>query len=233
MSKAMPDRLTIQHMPESERPRERLLSQGAAALSNTELLAIILRTGSAEENALHLAQRILAQYESLNGLAQASATELAGIRGVGVAKATQIAAALEIGKRLMHFNSNNRPVINRAEDAAQLVADMCHLHQEQVRVILLDSSRRVAAIQTIYIGTLSASVVRISEIFRDAMIRNSPALILVHNHPSGDSSPSPEDIELTRTLVEAGKLLDIAVIDHIIVGSNSWVSLKEMGLVFP
>ena len=228
----MPEQLSIHNMPESERPRERLMAQGAAALSNAELLAIILRTGSTEENALHLAERILAQYDGLSGLAQAPLVELAALKGLGIAKTTQIAAALEIGRRLMTFNVNNRPTVTRAEDAALLVVDMCNLHQEQVRVILLDSSRQVTAIQTVYIGTLSASVVRVSEIFRDAVIRNSPALILVHNHPFGDPSPSPEDLELTRILVNAGELLDITLIDHIIIGKDSWASLKEMRLVF-
>lgn len=228
----MPDNLSIHDMPDSERPRERLIARGAAALSNAELLAIILRTGTRQENALHLAERILAQYAGLRGLARVSLSELVQIRGLGTAKTAQIAAALELGKRVTAFNPENRPIVHRAEDAARLVTDMRDLQQEHVRVILLDSAQRMVTIQPVYIGTLNASVLRISEIFREAIIRNNPAMILVHNHPSGDSAPSPEDIDLTRTIIAAGNLLDITVVDHLIIGHDSWASLKEMGLAF-
>lgn len=219
-------------MPGSERPRERLMQHGASALSNAELLAIILRTGTTQENVLHLAERILARYHGLQGLAQTSPEELQQITGLGTAKAAQILAALEIGKRLISYNSDDRPIVHTATDAARLVLEMGSLRQEQVRIILLDNARRVIAIPTVYIGTLNTSVLRVAEIFREAITRNSPALILAHNHPSGDPSPSPEDIELTRTLVAAGHLLDIQVLDHLIIGQPRWVSLKEMGLGF-
>jgi DNA repair protein RadC len=224
--------ISIQDMPGNERPRERLLQHGAAALSNAELLAIILRTGTAQENALHLAERLLARYQGLQGIARSSPEELQEIAGLGSAKATQILAALEIGKRAITYQADARPTITSAADAAQLVLDMGHLRQEQVRVILLDSGRRVIAIPTVYMGTLNMSILRVSEIFREAITRNSPAVILAHNHPSGDPAPSPADIELTRTLVAAGKLLDIQVLDHLIVGHTRWVSLKEMRLGF-
>jgi len=224
--------ISIQDMPGNERPRERLMQYGAAALSNAELLAIILRTGTTQENVLHLAERILARYQGLHGLAQASPEELQDVPGLGAAKATQILAALEIGKRSITYNGHERPMIHTALDAARLVLDMGTLRQEQVRVILLDSGQRVIAIPTIYTGTLNMSVLPVSEIFREAITRNSPAVILIHNHPSGDPSPSPEDIELTRTLIAAGNLLDIQVIDHLIIGQPRWVSLKEMRLGF-
>jgi DNA repair protein RadC len=226
------DSLSIHDMPGSERPRERLMQYGANALSNAELLAIILRTGTTQENVLHLAERLLAKYDGLSGLAQASPEALQQIPGLGTAKATQILAALEIGRRTQLDNGEERPLISSAGDAARLVMDMGNLHQEQVRVILLDSGRRVISIPTVYMGTLNTSVLRVSEIFREAITRNSPALLLVHNHPSGDPSPSPEDIELTRTLIAAGKLLDIQMLDHIIIGRSKWLSLKEMGLAF-
>ncbi len=228
----MNDSISIQDMPGNERPRERLMQYGANALSNAELLAIILRTGTAQENVLHLAERILARYQGLQALSQTSPEELQQVAGLGAAKATQILAALEIGKRAMTYNGNERPIVNAAADAARLVMDMGALRQEQVRIILLDTARRVIAIPTVYIGTLNTSVLRVSEIFREAITRNSPALILAHNHPSGDPSPSPEDIELTRTLVAAGNLLDIQVLDHLIIGQPRWTSLKEMGLGF-
>ncbi len=224
--------LAIRDLPNTDRPRERLLSQGAAALSNAELLAVILRTGTAQENVLHLAERILAHYEGLVGLAQAIPADLIHIHGLGSAKIAQICAALELGKRLGAQPTAQRKVINQAADAVPLVHDMGYLTQEQVRVILLDINRRVQTISTVYIGTLNASVIRSSEIFREAVVRNSPALILVHNHPSGDPAPSPEDIEITRVLIDAGKLLDIQVVDHIIIGQQNWLSLKDMGLGF-
>jgi DNA repair protein RadC len=209
-----------------------LWANGAESLSTAELLAIILRTGTVEENALHLAERILAAYKGLSGLSQVSPAELEQIKGLGRAKAAQITAALEIGRRLTRAQLEERPLVENAADAAQLMIDMGQLTQEHVRVILLDSSRRVTGITTVYIGTLNTSVLRVSEVFREAITRNSPAMILVHNHPSGDPSPSPEDIEITRVLNAAGNLLDIVLLDHLIIGGHSWVSLKELGLGF-
>ncbi len=225
-------KISIQDMPDSERPRERLLLNGAKSLTNAELLAIILRSGTAKENVIHLAERILVLCDGLTGLAQAAPAQLEQIAGLGPTKITQILATVELARRLMVQPENNKPVINSAEDAARLVADMNQLPQEHVRIILLDNSRRVISIPTVYIGTLNASVLRVSEIFREAISRNSPAVILVHNHPAGDAAPSPEDIELTHTLISAGQLLDIQLLDHLIVGSHGWVSLKNMGLAF-
>jgi DNA repair protein RadC len=226
------DKYTIHDMPQDDRPRERLLQQGSDALSSAELLAIILRTGTTEENVLQLAGRILAQYNGLQGLARISADELANIKGVGKVKAIQVVAALEFGRRASMIQSDERPQITKAADAAQLVTDMRHLQQEQIRVILLDSSRRVIAVPTVYIGTVNTSVLRVSEIYREAILRNSPAVIMVHNHPSGQPMPSPEDINLTRTLLAAGELLDIQLIDHLIIAQDGWKSLRELGLGF-
>jgi DNA repair protein RadC len=181
---------------------------------------------------LRLCQRILAQFDGLQGLAQATPAEMAQIRGLGEAKVAQLVAVLEIGRRLLAYAPDERPIINSAGDAARLLMDMGQLQQEHVRVVLLDMSRRVIATPTVYIGTLNASVLRVSEIFREAVTRNSPAIIVAHNHPSGDPSPSPEDIEITRTLIAAGKLLDIGVIDHLIIGQQEWRSLKNLGLAF-
>ncbi len=231
-AKPTDDNLSIHDMPVAERPRERLLRLGAASLSTAELLAIILRTGTAEENVLHLCQRFLAHFDGLQGLAQATPADLQQIHGLGEAKVTQIVAALEIGRRLVAYTPQERPVIDNAADAARLLMDMGHLQQEHVRVMLLDMNRRVMATPTVYIGTLNASVLRVSEIFREAVTRNSPAIIVAHNHPSGDPSPSPEDIEITRTLIAAGKLLDIIVVDHLIIGRQEWRSLKNLGLAF-
>ncbi len=154
------------------------------------------------------------------------------IRGLGVAKAAQVLAAIELGRRAVSHSTTDRPLIQNAADAADLLSDMMALTQEHVRVILLDSGRRVIATPTIYIGTVNASVLRVSEIFREAIARNSPALVLAHNHPSGDPAPSPEDIEMTRVLDAAARLLDIALVDHIILGHQRWESLRELGLGF-
>lgn len=222
----------LRDLPDSERPRERMLNHGAGKLSNVELIAILLRTGTAKENVLRLAERLLIHYGGLKGLAQASPDDLRHIDGLGDAKIAQILAALELGKRLLTYHPDERPTLHEAKDAAKLVMDMGDLQQEHIRVILLDNARRVIAIPTVYIGTVNAAMLRTSEIFRDAIIRNAPAVILVHNHPSGDPSPSPEDIELTRTLFDAGRLLDIILLDHIIIGRQDWRSLKELNLGF-
>ena len=223
---------TVHDMHPSERPRERLLTHGAQALSNAELLAIILRTGTSGENVLHLAEKILNTCGGLAGIARVSQHDLSQIPGMGMGKTSQVLAVIELAKRLMTLPGSERPLISRAEDAAHLVIDMRLLLQENVRVILLDSTRHLMSIQTVYVGTLNASVIRVSEIFREAITRNSPSMILVHNHPSGDPNPSPEDVELTRTLVAAGNLLDVQILDHIIVGQDDWISLKNMGIVF-
>lgn len=226
------EQLNFQELPLEERPRERLLRYGAGVLSDAELMAIILRTGSKGENILQLSQRLLTQHHGLKGLAHVRLEQLEQIHGLGKAKSAQILAIVELSKRLTAFQPDERQVIHSASDAVKLVLDMGDLPQEHVRVILLDSARRVVAIPTIYIGTLNASVLRVAEIYREALLRNCPALLLVHNHPTGDPTPSPEDVEITRTLIAAGSLLDIQLLDHLIIGRQDWSSLKELGLAF-
>jgi DNA repair protein RadC len=228
----MNDAPTIHDLPADMRPRERLLHSGAASLTTSELIAVILRTGSNGENVLHLAERVLAQIGGLEGLLSLNPAALLQFKGLGETKLTQLLAIGEIARRLQAHTPAERKPVHRAEEAARLVGDMAYLGQEHVRVLLLDQSRRVVAIPTIYIGTLNMSVLRVAEVFREAMMRNCPALILAHNHPSGDPSPSPEDVELTRTLIAAGRLLDITLIDHLIIGRSKWVSLRESGLAF-
>lgn len=226
------DRLSIRDLPDDERPRERLLRQGAAALSTAELLAILLRTGTARENVMRLAERLLAQCGGLHGLTQVTPEQLQAINGLGEAKATQILAAVELGRRLASRPNSDRAAVHSAADAARLVDDMRHLPQEHIRVILLDSARQVIAIPTVYIGTVSLSVLRVPELFREAIARSAAALVIAHNHPSGDPAPSPEDVEVTRSLVAAGNLLELPVLDHIIVARRGWRSLKDLGLGF-
>ncbi len=222
----------LKSLPASERPRERMLVHGAGSLSNADLIAILLRTGTASENVLQIAEQILLTCGGLAGLTRATQHDLLQISGLGPTKVTQLMAIIELAKRIMTLPVNERVTIDKAEDAARFFSDMQFLHQEHVRLLLLDSARCVIASPTIYIGTLNTSILRVSELFREAITRNSPAFVIAHNHPSGDPTPSPEDLELTHTLIAAGKLLDIQVIDHLIMGHNQWVSLKALGLAF-
>ena len=223
----------IRDLPSGERPRERLLHYGAGALSTSELLAIILRVGSSGENVVRVAEKLLARHEGLPGLAQATVQELCVERGMGEAKAIQIKAALELGRRLLVAAPHERPLVRAPADAASLLmAEMALLSQEHLRTVLLDTRNRVISIPTIYIGSLNAASVRVGEVFREAIRTNSAALILVHNHPSGDPSPSPEDVQVTRAVVDGGNLLNISVLDHLIIGQQRFVSMKEQKLGF-
>lgn len=224
---------TIADIPRDDRPRERLLYYGSSALSNAELLAVILRVGGVGQNAVRLAESILARFEGLSGLARAGVADLVEVKGVGTAKVAQIKAALELGRRLMLSAPDERAQIRSPADAANLLMmEMSTLEQEHLRVILLDTRNRVLTIATIYIGSLNASTIRVGELFREAIRRNSAAVIVAHNHPSGDPTPSPEDVVITRQIVKAGQLLDIDVLDHVVIGQGKYVSLKERGLGF-
>jgi DNA repair protein RadC len=229
----VPYRPMIRELPLSERPRERLKHAGAGALSNAELLAIILRIGGRGENVLDMAQRLLSTYHGLGGLARASCGELATERGVGTAKAAQMLAAFELGKRLLVASPDERPQVTSPADAANLLmAEMATLEQEHLRTLLLDSKHRVLASPTVYVGNVNTSVIRVGELFREAIRLNCVALIVAHNHPSGDPTPSPDDVKVTEQIVQAGKLLDIEVLDHLVIGQQRYVSLKERGLGF-
>lgn len=225
--------VTVKEMPTDERPRERLARMGAQALSTAELLAIILRTGVGGENVLAMAGRILAQFNGLAGLARADFSELAAVHGLGPAKSAQVMAALELGRRLMAEAPEERWQIRSPGDAARvLMPALSYLEQEQFAVLYLDTRNRVVAQEMLYKGSLNTSLVRIAEVFRGAVRRNCAALIVAHNHPSGDPNPSPEDVALTRRLIEAGKLLDIEVLDHLVIGQNRYISLRERALGF-
>ncbi len=226
-------RTLIKEMPVNERPRERLEFYGAAALSNAELLAIALRTGSQRANAVELANQLLTRFRDLRGLVRASVLELCEIPGIGPAKATQITAALELGRRLALSSGEERLQIKSPEDAANLLmAAMGDEMQEQLRVLLLDSKHYVLRMPVVYVGNVNTAIVRMAEVFRDAIKDNSVAIIVAHNHPSGDPTPSREDIALTEDLVRAGALLGISVLDHLVIGKQRYISLKERGLGF-
>ncbi len=223
----------IRDMPLDERPRERLMRVGERALANAELLAVTIRIGKPGENVVRLAERLLAHFNGLPGIARASLAELQQVNGIGPVKAAEIKAALELGRRLLAAAPEERPQVTSPADAANLLmSEMMFLEQEHLRLILLDTRNRVLGTPTVYQGSLNTSVVRVGELFRHALKENAAAFIVVHNHPSGDPSPSPEDVHVTRQLVEAGELLDIAVLDHIVIGQHSFVSLKERGLGF-
>ncbi|HZP25443.1 MAG TPA: DNA repair protein RadC [Dehalococcoidia bacterium] len=222
----------IRDLPSSERPRERLQQVGASNLSTMELLAIVLRVGSSRESALAQANRIMARFQGLPGLARASFAELCAEHGVGEAKAAQMLAALELGKRLLAAQPEERPTVTSPRDVGNLLSAMALLEQEHLRVIMLNTRNHVMAVREIYHGNVNSAVVRIAEVFRDPIRDACTAIILVHNHPSGDPTPSPDDIALTAQIYEAGKLLSIELLDHVIIG-NTYFSLKEHRLGFP
>jgi DNA repair protein RadC len=233
----MPDgveyRPTIRQLPACERPRERLRDHGAAALSNSELLAIVLRTGTPSENALALATAALARFGGLPGLSRAGFGELCTQHGMGEAKAAQIKAALELGRRLLSTQPEERATVRSPQDVANLLlAEMALLEQEHLRVLLLNSRNQVLAMPEVYKGNVSSAQVRISELLREAVREGCPSIIVVHNHPSGDPTPSADDVELTRKLLEASRFLDIDVLDHIVIARQGIVSLRDKGLGF-
>jgi DNA repair protein RadC len=224
---------TIHAMASNERPRERLQQLGAGVLSDVELLAIVLRTGYRGVNVIHLAQELLEKCGRLGGVARTPFDELKAVKGVGSAKATELFAAFELGRRAMNAGAADQPQIKSPCDAAQLLGDMALLEKEEMRVLLLNQKNRVLAIRRVYEGSLHTTVVRVGELFKDAVRSNCAALIVAHNHPSGDATPSPEDAALTREIVKAGALLDIDVLDHLVIGAGGkFVSLKERGLGF-
>ncbi|MBI5567717.1 MAG: DNA repair protein RadC [Chloroflexi bacterium] len=224
---------TIHDLPSGERPRERLMREGPTALSTAELLAIIFRVGAVGENVLSVSSRLLAKYGGLAGLARAPISDLQCEYGLGEAKVITLKAAFELGRRLTIASPDERYQIRAPGDAANLLmGEMSLLEQEEMRVVMLDTRNRVIAITTAYQGSLNTSVVRVGELFREAVRRNAAAVIIVHNHPSGDPSPSPEDVSVTRAIIQAGQLLDVDVLDHLVIGQQRFVSLKERGLAF-
>lgn len=229
----VPYHTVIKEIPIDERPRERLAQYGESALSTAELIAIIIRTGSRNQNAVGLAQRLLSQFEGLAGLHRASVIELCGVLGVGEAKAVQIKAAIELGRRVLTAAVDARAQILNPSDAAHpLMAALGYLQQEQLHVLLLDSKHYVMRRVLVYSGNVNTSMIRVSEVFREAIRDNAAAMIVAHNHPSGDPTPSREDVEVTRAIVKAGGLLDIAVLDHLVIGRRDYVSLRERKLGF-
>lgn len=220
----------IKDIPQDERPRERFIQNGPQSLSNHELVAILLRTGTKDESVLHLSNRLLTQFEGLRLLKDASLDEITSIKGIGTAKAIQLLAAVEIGRRISNLTYDDRYVIRSPEDGANYVMnDMRFLSQEHFVCLYLNTKNQVLHKQTIFIGSLNASIVHPREVFKEAFRRSAASIICIHNHPSGDPTPSREDIEVTKRLAESGRIIGIDVLDHLIIGENKFVSLKEKG----
>lgn len=220
----------MKNVPLYDRPRERLLRQGAESLSDAELLAIVLRTGFERESAYNLALRLLSAFGDLRGIAQASSSELTQIKGIGPVKAVELHAAFELGRRLGQRGRRECPTIRTPRDVADfMMSEMRHLTQENFVCLYLNTKNHVIGKQTVFVGSLDASIVHPREVYREAIRRSSASLICIHNHPSGDPTPSREDITVTRTLREAGELVGIALLDHVIIGDGRFVSLKEQG----
>jgi DNA repair protein RadC len=223
----------IRELPAAERPRERLALRGPGGLTSAELIALLWGSGVRGRSAVDLATDALAAHDGLPGLARASEVELAAIPGIGGAKAAQLVAAFELGRRLLADWPSNRWVIRGPRDLAdRLVLQMGRLEREELRVVCLDTKNHVLRVSTVYQGNVSASLVRVGELFREAVRLNAASLILVHNHPSGDPTPSPDDLHLTGETLAAGRLLDIALLDHLVIGHDAYVSLRDRGVSF-
>ncbi|WP_027409462.1 RadC family protein [Anoxybacteroides tepidamans] len=224
--------LMIRDVPKDARPRERLLSDGPESLSNQELLAILLRTGTKNESVLELAQRLLHYFEGLRLLKDATVQEITSIKGIGAAKAIQVLAAIELGRRISRLSYDERYVIRSPEDGARYVMDdMRFLSQEHFVAIYLNTKNQVIHRKTVFIGSLNASIVHPREVFKEAIKRSAASVICAHNHPSGDPTPSREDIEVTKRLAECGRIIGIELLDHLIIGDQKFISLKEKGYV--
>lgn len=224
--------LTIKELPADERPREKMKERGAQALGNSELLAILLRTGTAAESALRLAENLLDREGGLAGLGHATIEEVEQVRGIGEAKAVTLLAALELGRRLASLAPLDRTAVRSPEDiAALLLPRFRYESRESFVAVLLSTKNHVLKTPVISVGSLNASIVHPRELFREAINASAAAVIVAHNHPSGDPTPSPEDITLTRKLVEAGNILDIPVLDHVVLGDGKYVSFKEKGIL--
>jgi len=223
--------MKIKSLPPDSRPREKLIKHGPTSLSDAELLAIILRTGNKKENVLSLSNKLFSKFD-IKRLSRARISNLKKSLGVGDAKACQILACFELGRRLAKFKEDKNIIIREAKDIAKLfIPEMSSLKQEHFKGIYLNSRKRIIRTETLFVGSLNESVVHPREVFQIALEENAAALILVHNHPSGDPTPSSFDIEMTKELVKAGEILGISVLDHVVIGDKKYFSLREKGLI--
>ncbi|HHV62810.1 MAG TPA: DNA repair protein RadC [Firmicutes bacterium] len=208
------------------------MKHGAAALLTAELVAIVLRTGSREGNVVEVAHELMKTCGGLRGLAEAAPEELARVKGIGLAKAIQLKAALELGRRVAVLNPQERFTVSSPVDVVRvLMPEARHLDREYLKVVLLNTRNQVLNIITISVGSLDTALGHPREVFKEAIRRSSAGIILVHNHPSGDPTPSVDDVKITERLIQAGKILGIDVLDHIILGDNKYFSMREKGLL--
>jgi len=223
----------IRELPLAERPRERLAAVGAPALSSVELLAVLWGSGTPAGSSMDVASAVLAHHGGLAELARADLIELTEVPGIGGARAAQLLAAFEIGRRSVAAGHGPRWSVRAPRDVAdRLSVEMAPLEREELRVVLLNTKNCVLRQSTVYVGNVSAAVVRVAELFRDAVRSHAAGVILVHNHPSGDPEPSPDDLHLTAEAIAAGRLLDVAVLDHVILARDGYVSLRDRGVAF-
>lgn len=235
----MPDALRIHDLPPSERPRERLRERGAGALSHEELLAILLRTGTAGVSALDAGRQLVRQFGTLQRLASAEPGEMSAVRGVGRDKAVTLAAAFELARRMARETQGEAPLLDTPERVAELLREELRLERvERLHALFLNTRRRLVGRQAISDGTLDTILVHPREVFKAAVVANAASLVLVHNHPSGDPTPSEADIKVTRDLIRVGQVLKIEVVDHVILGHRTdarerdYVSLRELGYFY-
>ena len=220
--------IRINDLAKDDRPRERMQAEGVQALTNGELLAILLNSGSREESAIDLANKMLCDLGGFSGIHRDDLSRLIEFKGIGLAKAARIKAAVEVGYRLSKESEDPAIFIKTPEDIVDLVGfEMKGLGQEQLWVLLLNSRNKFQGKERLYKGSQDATTVRVAEIFKEAVRKNMYAIALVHNHPSGNPSESPEDVNLTRAVIEAGKILDIRILDHVIIAANNHTSIRR------
>lgn len=229
----MKNNLKIKDIPKNERPKEKLLLYGADTLNNSELLAIIIKTGTKGENVLQLSNRLLSEFQGLDGILEANLDDIISIKGIKEGKASQILALAELFKRFMTFKSSDKDIkIMSPNDLVKLInREMGLLKQEILKVIFLNTKNIVIGSKDVFKGSLNSSIVHPREIFKEAINKSSDKIIISHNHPSGDPTPSKEDINITLRIKECGKLIGIELLDHIIIGKNNFISLKEKGFI--
>ena len=224
---------TMKDLPENERPTEKLVNHGARSLSNSELIAVIIRTGSRDYSVIELANRLLSTKEDgVASLADTSVEEITRVKGIGNCKAAQILAAVELGKRIVLAETEHKKKVTSPLDIVDFfMADMQYLKREHFKIVMLDTKNHIIGVEEISVGNLNSSIVHPREVYKQAIKRSSASIILVHNHPSGDPTPSREDINITRRLMESGEILGIRVLDHIVIGHKKHISLKEMDIL--
>ena len=223
---------TIHDLPAEERPRERLKKFGSQALSGPELLALVIGRGVAGKSALIIAQELLRRFKSIKGISEATLEELSGISGIGLAKAAQLKACFELGKRQDLEDAPSKYELTNPQSVVKAVrASIQDKAKEHFKLVLLNVRNSILATSTISVGTVNASLVHPREVFKKAIAHGASSVVLAHNHPSGNPEPSEDDVKLTQRLVEAGRLLGIEVLDHIIVTNRNFVSFKERGLM--